>query len=456
MIYFYAEDEFYYSSTEKSNLLASYDGVKDILAMPTKEEIREIVRKGDCSTALMAPYFPSQIDQIFDKTGFFEIIILKNRHGILTSGQKNAGISVEKALKEKLGINIHRPSMTLKDYGGADRLIEEAKKIGIKERYKFSVKGFMITGIPGTGKSFFAKCLAGETNRLLVELNLSQLMEQDNTIYLINMIFDFFQENEGQYIIWVDEIEKMIIGEKAKQVLGIMLTRINELNAESGSNIFFVATANNISDIAKSNPEFLRNGRFDVLVFIMPPKEADAYKIFDIYTNKVRKQFEQNTIWSILLQEVLGEKEEEGSRAGSIQSKFRKFLKKDKAGKFKKIVREADIIELSHKDEEFGDFVKTLLEEYAFTFLTKDFIRKAMVVYRANTEAGRFIYTPAEIEFIVTDTFFSYYFFKNYLKEDGDVEETYQALVEKYKPLQATLSSAIAAMKGVASSFDTI
>jgi AAA+ superfamily predicted ATPase len=434
VIFFYAEDEYYYSSSSQDELLVKYD-ITEIIAFPNINDIQTTVRNHNTKVAFIAPYLPSSIDKTLEKTSFFEIIDLHNKHGILTTGQVKAGIPEEVALREKLGIDIHRPTVTMADYGGAENLIAEARGVAIKEKYGFPVKGFMLTGIPGTGKSFFAKCFAGETNRLLVELNLSQLMEQPNTIHSLNAIFYYFITHAGKYVIWIDEIEKMLVGEKAIQVLGVLLTRINDLNSSKTSSIFLIATANNISDIAHRNPEFLRNGRFDQLLFIMPPREENAKNMFDMYVRKAQKDFLTNKLSVLISSALEGSFEKEGTRAKMIQD---------------------EVIIAYNNDPSIDVLTKTIEifeAKYKFEFDSDEFVRKAMVEHREKASTSRFIYVPAEIEYIVQDVYFSYYFVAGFIANNEEKEDVYEKFTKKYKPLQIALAGAIDAMTGAANSF---
>ena len=49
---------------------------------------------------------------------------------------------------------------------------------------KLRAKGVFLIGIPGTGKSYSAKCCAGELNRWLMEINLSKILEDEKPIEL--------------------------------------------------------------------------------------------------------------------------------------------------------------------------------------------------------------------------------------------------------------------------------
>ncbi|MDD4969908.1 MAG: ATP-binding protein [Paludibacter sp.] len=448
MIYFLAEDEYHYSSESITALREEYH-LKEIVMFPDLDKIRSSVESGK-AIGFISPAMPETINPMFKSTNFFEVIELKNRCGLLTTGQERVGISETVALKEKLGIQIHKPTLTLKDYGGAEDLIEEAKKVWIKERYGFTIKGFMLAGIPGTGKSHFAKCMAGETNRFLVELNLSQIMELPDTIYRIGLIFEYFINNPGRYIIWIDEIEKMLVGEKSIQVLGTLLTKINDLNSvgngqKEASSLFVIATANNITDIAMRFPEFTRYGRFDLLIFMLPPTEENASNIFNLYINKAMEKFKEEKFVKMFKFALAGELEESGSVAHSIQENIISSVDKEIRSSFISM-SETEIL----SDPLFIQIRDRIIHDSIFTFNVELFVQKASVAYGNYTTANRFIYTPAEIEFIVEDVFFTHFFRPT---TDFSGNEYNARLIEKYQPLQVTMKSALQKMQGAAINF---
>lgn len=445
MLYFIAEDESYYNSLSLEKLKKEYNKDK-IITFPKEGEVTEHIKNAS-KTCFIAPYPPSAISVLFQNHSFFEVIYLQNTHGLLTSGQKELNIPETVVLKEKLGVDIHKPSFTLNNYGGASALRQSVLDMEKKIIYGLPVKGFMLTGIPGTGKSFFAKCVAGETGRLLIELNLSIFMERENGLQLLSNFFEFFKSSPGHYIIWIDEIEKMITdGDKSQQTLGLLLSKINDLNANSeNSSVYLIATANNISGLASKNPEFFRNGRFDVLVFIQTPKQEDATTIFTIYIESYIKKFQQETIYYILKNLSLDKKPSSKSRASTIEQNIIKSIDINILTDFKK--QSIDQIKKSvKKDIQIKEVLNKIGKEFEFKFDTSSFIKSTIHLYgEQRVTATRYTHTPAEIEYIVSDAFFLYYF--------SEEEINLINLANKYQPLQITMKDGIEKMVGVADKF---
>ena len=170
------------------------------------------------------------------------------------------------------------------------------KQLLVAEEKGYKAKAIFLVGIPGTGKTFFPKCFAGETNRLLIQLNLTLIMEADEPIAKLNSIFSYLNDRyklspNEKYVILIDEIEKMIGNAEPieKRILGRILTIINDLNTEACEYAFdaiIFATANDLNTILDNNPELLRRGRFDELFFLNLPDTDYAREILELYIKK--------------------------------------------------------------------------------------------------------------------------------------------------------------------------
>ena len=129
-----------------------------------------------------------------------------------------------------MGLSVIDSPFTLQDIGGATALKKYTAQLLRAEQQGYKAKGIFLVGIPGTGKTFFPKCFAGELKRMLIALNLSQIMESDSPILKLNSIFEYLHQRaidypQEKFVILIDEIEKMIgnATAKEKQMLGDFL-----------------------------------------------------------------------------------------------------------------------------------------------------------------------------------------------------------------------------------------
>lgn len=231
----------------------------------------------------------------------FIIKELPPKFDILTTQQYEAEISENIALEQRLGLSVIDSPFTLDDVGGAYELKRYAEYLIKAEKSGFKAKGIFLVGVPGTGKTFFPKCFAGQLKRLLIQLNISMIMEDAEPINKLNSIFKFLDKRQkdfpdSKYIILIDEIEKMIGNATPveKRMLGRLLTVLNDMHtpaSEYSFNALFFATANDLGSILDNNPEFLRRGRWNELFFINMPTDEAAKDIFNIYIKKRKLDF---------------------------------------------------------------------------------------------------------------------------------------------------------------------
>ena len=252
--------------------------------MPTPENIRKAVI-GRQPTVFIAPYVCPR-----DFKDFIVEFEVKNFDGVLTSQEIKMGVTRARALQERLGISVIESPYKLSDVGGADKLKEYVALLQKAEEQGFNPKGIFLVGIPGTGKTFFPTCLAGELNRPLIMLNLEALKESGEPINKLNQVFEFLNSQNERMILLIDEIEKMI-GDADDPLTGRLMTILSALGDKASEyknlKILVFATANSLNSILDKQPAFLRRGRFDELFFVNLPTYEMAKNIFEMYIKKL-------------------------------------------------------------------------------------------------------------------------------------------------------------------------
>ena len=282
LIWLRAKDHLFY---EHKNYIEGITGLNfRIELLPTPEVIRKAGQEFR-SVIFIAPYrCPIEFRDFIVE---FEV---KNFDGVLTSQEIKMGVSRARALQERLGISVIESPYKLSDVGGADKLKEYVALLQKAEEQGFNPKGIFLVGIPGTGKTFFPTCLAGELNRPLIMLNLEALKESGEPINKLNQVFEFLNSQNERMILLIDEIEKMI-GDADDPLTGRLMTILSALG-DKGSEyknlkILIFATANSLNAILEKQPAFLRRGRFDELFFVNLPTYDMAKNIFNMYIKKL-------------------------------------------------------------------------------------------------------------------------------------------------------------------------
>jgi SpoVK/Ycf46/Vps4 family AAA+-type ATPase len=187
------------------------------------------------------------------------------------------------ALKKNNLLTLHRGQERFDSLGGLHNLKDFCRRAlqasnGVKPR------GALLLGVPGSGKSAFAKALGNETGRPTLMLDVGALMgslvgQSESNLRLALRIADAM----SPCILYCDELEKALAGVGSQgdsgvstRLFGTLLTWLS--NHES--DVFFVGTSNDISELP---PEFARAERFDGVFFLDLPNVAERDAIWALY-----------------------------------------------------------------------------------------------------------------------------------------------------------------------------
>lgn len=278
-VWIVAKDIIFYNY---SDLISEYLKL-DCSLYPTEEDIQRVL-KNKRGNVFIAPYrLPEKYKE------FFIEIRANNLYNVLTTQDYLANLNKAKVLQDRLGISVIDSPYRLSDVGGAERLKSYVEQLKVAEENGFKPKGIFLVGIPGTGKTFFPTCLAGELKRPLIMLNLEALKESGEPINRLNEVFEYLNSQNEKFILLIDEIEKMI-GKADDPLTGRLMTILSALG-DRGSEykdlqIMIFATANDLNTIIDNQPALLRRGRFDELFFVNLPTAESAKDIFRIYVKK--------------------------------------------------------------------------------------------------------------------------------------------------------------------------
>lgn len=159
---------------------------------------------------------------------------------------------------------------------------DEAKDFGVEP-----LKGILLTGVPGTGKSLFAKAIGKIWGVPLLRLDVGKVMtglvggSEGKMREVIEQA-----EAMAPCILWIDEVEKSLAGTKSSnfsdggtlaRVFGTLLTAMQD----GLDGVTIIATAN---DITLLPPEFIR--RFNEVFFVDLPGPDERWEIFTIHLAK--------------------------------------------------------------------------------------------------------------------------------------------------------------------------
>ncbi|MEE2023520.1 MULTISPECIES: AAA family ATPase [Alkalimonas] len=167
------------------------------------------------------------------------------------------------------------------------------------EQQRDTPKGVLLTGVQGTGKSLAAKAIAGAFGVPLLCLDMASLYnkyigETEKNLRQALQLADAMAPS----VLWIDEIEKGLSSGQGDQgvgrrLLGTLLTWMAERKAQ----VFLVATANNIHELA---PELLRKGRFDELFFVDLPEETERLALLQLHLTRRNTELEPAALQACL------------------------------------------------------------------------------------------------------------------------------------------------------------
>jgi hypothetical protein len=184
-------------------------------------------------------------------------------------------------------LSLHRGGETFEQLGGLMALKAFCKRSLLRssrENTRRRAKGVLLLGVPGVGKSAFAKSLGAETGRPTLLLDIGALLgslvgQTEQNIRQALKLADAM----APCLLYVDEIEKALSGASGQgdsgvstRLLGTFLTWLNDHE----SDVYVVATCN---DISKLPPEFSRAERWDATFFLDLPDDTERQAIWKIF-----------------------------------------------------------------------------------------------------------------------------------------------------------------------------
>ena len=258
-------------------------------ALPTREQLASIARE----TATEPGELPAdeQLEKVLDSAAgltraeaenSFALSLIRHRQLI-----PQVIWELKSAVLRKSGsLRLSRSEADFSMLGGLDSLKSFCRR-ALAPSPGARPRGVLLLGVPGTGKTAFARALGAECGRPVLELDIGALMgslvgQTEQRLREALAIVD----RMAPAILFVDELEKGMSGVGSSsdggvsgRLLGTLLTWLNDHE----SDIFTIGTCN---DIRRLPPEFVRAERFDGVFFIDLPSRAEKDSIWAIYRDR--------------------------------------------------------------------------------------------------------------------------------------------------------------------------
>lgn len=186
-------------------------------------------------------------------------------------------------------LSLHHGQESFDTLGGLDALksfCRRALQPRLERTSRVRSRGILLLGVPGTGKSAFAKSLGQEMQRPTLTLDVSSLLgslvgqTEERTRKALDII-----DRMQPAVLFVDEVEKALSGAigagatdsgVSTRMFGTLLSWLNDHE----SDVFVVCTAN---DVSRLPPEFARCERFDAIFFLDLPGSEQRRAIWQLY-----------------------------------------------------------------------------------------------------------------------------------------------------------------------------
>ncbi len=201
------------------------------------------------------------------------------------------------ALRE---VFVERPNVHWDDVGGLSSVkeqLKEAVEMPVKNPEAFEkmgirpVKGILLVGAPGTGKTLLAKAVATERESNFISIKGPELLSKyvGESEKATREVFRKARQ-AAPCIIFIDEIDSiasMRDGSRGdslvtERVVDTLLTELDGLQDMKG---IVVLAATNRPDMI--DPALMRPGRFDKIIEIPMPDEQTRLSIFKVHTNRM-------------------------------------------------------------------------------------------------------------------------------------------------------------------------
>ena len=224
------------------------------------------------------------------------LVLVRDKRQIIKRSQILEYVDNTVKLEDLGGLDLAKDYFTV--YASANT--PEAIEFGVEP-----LRGILLTGIPGTGKSALAKaaplvfkqsCLRLDIGRVMAKLVGQSESRMRDAIKVA--------EAMAPTILWIDEVEKSLSGTKSSshtdggtmaRVFGTLLTAMEE----GMKGVTVIATANDISRIP---PEFIR--RFNEVFFVDLPGPEERWDIIGIHLRKRKRDLENYRQYKDQLLEV--------------------------------------------------------------------------------------------------------------------------------------------------------
>lgn len=195
------------------------------------------------------------------------------------------------------------------DFGGLDKEIAQlrqsvmlAQHTALCKRWDVDpVKGIMLCGPGGVGKTALVSALARETESTLEIIQPSAILSKwvGEPVQFLNTAFNVASNKKGKVILFFDEFDGLFT-QNASGNSGVQASLVSEMKTQMNDiedNVLVIAATNNLGNF---DPALLRAGRFDTVIQIPLPNPEARRSIFVTLLYKNDKLYDLSTIADVM------------------------------------------------------------------------------------------------------------------------------------------------------------
>lgn len=224
----------------------------------------------------------------------------QRRIDVMRRNMANQGLIEDDGIVQEIMSRVRldtRPDVTFDDVAGLEFAKEELQtvKAALEDPQSFldegvtPPRGILLYGPPGTGKTLLAKALAHETNAVLYNVNVSDVVHHlyGKTERLFQAVFDAARAEQKPVIIFIDELDALAANrdrstEVTSRIVSVLLTNLDGLEDRQGNLVVIGAT--NRREVI--DPALLRPGRFTFEIPTTNPDDVARRQVYEIHMRK--------------------------------------------------------------------------------------------------------------------------------------------------------------------------
>jgi len=169
------------------------------------------------------------------------------------------------------------------------------KIIKLQEKgYGSLIKGILLYGLPGCGKTYLAKAFANESKRNFFSISPTDIVSKwiGESQQKISEIFSQVK-SKSPSILFIDEIDAIAFSRDTqdtahsdqKATINQLLIELNDIH-ENNDDVIVIGATNRLSALDSA---LKRSGRFDKKVPILPPDKTERANLFEFYISQLNK-----------------------------------------------------------------------------------------------------------------------------------------------------------------------